>query len=396
MSSAELSHGAVVHVITTMARGGAQRTALEIAARLHRPDRPQYLIAGAPGDLDDEARARLGSRFVRARSLSNAVSVLGDVCALSDVHAKLSRIAHGRPIVVHTHSLKAGLVGRLAGRAVHGARLVHMLHGFAFDVVAAKSTSRLLQRAGPSLVCAVERVAAAAGDLQLFVSAADMATATRLRIGRPERSRLVRAGVDAARFTGATRDRAERARVRRDLDVDDDALLAVTVGNLKPQKDPLLHVEILRAWRALSPGAHLVFLGDGPLRGQMIARARDLGVHDALLLPGAVPDARPYLAAADVMLLASAWEGMPMSVLEGIAAGLAVVVRDAGWGAELAWAPAQTLVRLPVDAAAARFAAALAHVCRGAPPVVVELPSAFTLEGMLAELSEIYDEILAG
>lgn len=392
---------AVVHVITTMAGGGAQRVALEIAARLHSDARPQWLLAGVRdggsdhngergGDLVDEARARLGARFITVPSLGNARRPLRDLVALDELHARLTRIRDGAPrerggVVVHTHSIKAGLLGRIAGRAVRGARVMHTLHGFAFDALGGSR--------GPARVAAIERAAAAFGDLQLFVSEADRETARRLHIGDDVRARIVRAGIDEERFRGAALDDDARTRMRRTLGVPMDAPLAVTVANLKPQKDPLFHVEVLAAWRTRSPSAQLVFLGSGPLRDDVLARARALGVSDALHLSGAVADTRPYLAAADVMLLASAWEGLPCSVLEGLAAGVPVVVRDAGWGRDLAFA-GRALARVPREGSAADVATSLLGM-RGTPRAVVALPAEFTVDGMLAAVSSIYDELTA-
>ncbi len=409
---------AVVHVITTMAGGGAQRVALEIAARLHSEERPQYLLAGVPeddtggsrasgtlasGGLVDEARTRLGMRFVRVPSLSNARSPLRDLAALDEIHARLagirsslSRDVRGRRrLIVHTHSIKAGLLGRIAGRAIRDARVVHMLHGFAFDALGGAR--------GRSRVALVERLAAAFGDVQLFVSEADRETARRLRIGRRDDapadhpayhlSRIVRAGVDPARFRNAALDELARRRVREELRIPLEAPLAVTVANFKPQKDPLFHVDILAAWRALEPNAQLVFLGAGPLREAAVARARALHVEGALHLPGAVSDPRPFLAAADVMLLASAWEGLPCSVLEGLVAGVPVVVRDTGWGRDLAFAGA-SLSRVERDATAADVAKALV-AARAIPRASVALPAEFTVDGMLAAVSSLYDELTA-
>lgn len=358
----------VIHVITSLERGGAQRVALEIASRLHDPGRPQLLVTGQPGSLDEEAQRRLGTRLLRLPDLVGALDPLKDVAAATGlvrlIDHQVDRL--GSPVVVHTHSSKAGVLGRLAARAVRGVVAVHTVHGFGLAAS---------PRHGWALEAA-ERVAAAAGDVTVFVSEADRRRAEELGL-LIRRAETIRAGVDPAPFVALRRPR-------------EGGHLAVTVGNLKAQKDPLFHVEILAAWRRIDPRARLVFLGDGPLRNEVGRRARALGVQDALELPGFVADVRPYLAAADVFLLASAWEGLPCSVLEATAAGLPCVVRG-GWAEDLAWA--KSVQALAVDAPAEEFARALVARCAKAPRVP-KLPREFTLDGMLAAVGELYDELI--
>lgn len=389
---------AVVQIVTSLdTLGGAQRVAVEIAARLHSEKRPQWLLAGCSDvaassgalTLVRKRLAERGARLVLVPSLSNETSPFASLAALDEIHARLVRIRAELPrrerLIVHTHSIKAGLVGRMAGRAMRGSRVVHTLHGFAFDVLGGAR--------GRALVMGVERLAASFGDVQLFVSDADRETARHLRIGARARSLVVRAGVDVTRYTGAALDAGARRKTRSELGASDDAPVAVTVGNLKPQKDPLFHVEVLAAWRALGPAsrdARLVFLGDGPLRAATEARAKTLAVDAALSLPGAQAPA-PWLAAADVMLLASQWEGLPCSVLEGLAAGLPVVVKDAGWGRDLAFAGAM-LTRAGESASPVDVARAL-EAARQTPKRAVALPAEFTVDGMLLALSSLYDEL---
>jgi glycosyltransferase involved in cell wall biosynthesis len=369
----------VVHVITALERGGAQRNTLETCARLHHPRRPQLLVAGSGGDLDDEARQRLGPRFIALPSLRHPISALDDVRALADLRRILRRESERlrRPVVVHTHSSKAGVLGRLAAASV-GLPAVHTIHGFGIDALGARARPLLL---------AAERAVDPVTDVAVFVSEADAAFAHELGLFRRAARRVIRSGVDDHHFR-VVRDSDDRGAVRQRLGIPDDAPVAVTVANLKPQKDPLFHVDVLAAWRQRRADARLVFAGDGPLRGEVLAHARAVGVADALHLVGFVDDVRPLLAAADVFLLASAWEGLPRSVLEATAAGLPCVVRDSGWASDVAFA--RSVQALPSTAPATAFAERLAGRHRAAPR---RLPRAFTLGGMLEDLRGLYNEL---
>lgn len=371
----------VVQIVTGLERGGAQRVALETAARLHRPERPQLLVTGPPSDLEDEARARLGRRLLHVDELRRPLHPLVDTAALLSLHRLLHRLRDrlGAPLVVHTHTSKAGIVGRLAARAVPGVHVVHTVHGF--------GTRALGERQRPLLDVA-ERIAGAATDVLVFVSSADIAEADAARLAPSARRRLIRAGVsetDAA-------DDEERTRSRASFGVDRAAPLAVTVANLKPQKDPLFHVEVLAAWRRRRPDARLLFVGDGELRGETLARARALGVEDALVLPGFLAEPRRAYAAGDVFLLASRYEGLPCSTLEALTAGLPVVVRDAGWADDLSFT---TRVHRRGQEVSAEEMAALLESALAQGRQHVPLPRSFTVDGMLADLDALYDEVLS-
>lgn len=388
----------VIHVVTSLERGGAQRNTLETAARLHDPGRPQLLVSGAPGALDTEAARRLGARFMRVPDLVGPVHPPHDMAAAFGLLRLLDRQVErlGAPVVVHTHSSKAGILGRLVARAVPGVIVVHTVHGFGLDALGPRRRWALE---------AAERVAGPAADVMVFVSEADRLAAEAMKLARPPvRSLTIRSGVDPTPFKALRGDTARRATARLRMGVPHDAPLAVTVGNLKPQKDPLFHLEILAAWRRSAPDARLLFVGDGPLRTAAESRAKALGVADALLLPGFIENTTHALAAADVFLLASAWEGLPRAVLEALAAGLPCVVRDTGWASDLSWAKHCTT--LPPDAAAQAFASALVRAIErtGRAPGQgarrsprrrhSPLPRAFTLDGMLLDLSDLYDELV--
>jgi glycosyltransferase involved in cell wall biosynthesis len=375
---------AVVHVITALERGGAQRNTLETVARLHHPRRPQFLVSGKGGELDEEASARLGPRFIQAPSLKNPIAGVADLRAVDELGRILSRVrlGHRDPVVVHTHSSKAGILGRLAAGAA-GMQTVHTVHGFGVDALGPRLRPVLL---------AAERVVDPLTDVAVFVSESDVAFADAHGLfGRSER-RVIRSGIDDTVFR-ALREQTTRAQlrttVRERFGIDDAAPLAVTVANLKRQKDPLFHIDILAAWRRVDARAQLVFVGDGPLRDEAVGHARALEVDSALHLVGFVDDVRPYLAAADIFLLASAWEGLPRSVLEATAAGLPCVVRNTGWAHDVGFA--RSVTALPAASSSpADFARALSARHYRAPQ---KLPRAFTLDGMLDDLRTLYDRL---
>lgn len=375
----------VVQVITALERGGAQRVALESAARLQGPAFDVHLVSGDGGALAQEARARLGTRWHVVPDLRNAMG-RHDLTALFALGRLLDRLhaTSPGPLIVHTHSSKAGILGRLAASALPGVTIIHTVHGFGLRALG--------PRARPYLQLA-EAVASRVTDTLVFVSEHDRAQARALALTPRSGTRVIRAGVEVA--MPATRHEAEAfgQRARAALGIAAHAPVALTVANMKAQKDPLFHVDVLAAWRAHRPDAALIFLGDGPLRAAMTARARACGVEGALHIPGFVDDPTPFFAAANVYLLASRWEGLPCAALEAVAWGLPVVVRHEGWADELDFCDA--LYRFPPETAPTALARALEEAVDGAmagSPQATPLPRAFTRAGMLEELGLLYRE----
>jgi glycosyltransferase involved in cell wall biosynthesis len=136
--------------------------------------------------------------------------------------------------------------------------------------------------------------------------------------------RRIQNGVDTERFRPV--DPAERIALRASLRLPPDRVLCVFVGRLVPQKNPEALLDI---WRARPPGeAHLLLVGDGPLRSALAARIAADRSGDRVTLVGATCDSASYLRASDLFVLPSRAEGMPNALLEALACGLPAVATD--------------------------------------------------------------------
>lgn len=215
------------------------------------------------------------------------------------------------PDVVHLHSAKAGLAGRLAIRG----RVPTVFQPHAWSFHAADGP---LQGASTRW----ERMALRWTDLLIAVSRGELDEGLRLGI-RARRSEVISNGVDTTYFTPADRLQA-RERLGQSP-----GPMAVVLGRLARQKGQDLAIDAWAQVRALVPGARLAIVGDGPERPEL-ARALPPGVS----LHGAVADPRDWYAAADVVLLPSRWEGMALVPLEAMASGRAVVGFDVAGVAE--------------------------------------------------------------
>jgi glycosyltransferase involved in cell wall biosynthesis len=217
-----------------------------------------------------------------------------------------------RPDVVHLHSSKAGLAGRLPPGTARGHRplVVFQPHGWSWPA-AGQGLGRL--------ALLWERAAARRTDLLVCVGAGEAQLAIAGRV--PGHLRIVRNGVDLTRFRPA--DAEERARARARLGVAPDVPLAVCVGRVTRQKGQDV---LLKAWplvRAGCPGAELAIVGSGDRLAEFRGRT-GAGVRFTY----EVDDPRPWYAASDVVVLPSRWEGLPFTALEAMAMGRPVVASD--------------------------------------------------------------------
>lgn len=294
-------------------------------------------------------------------------------------------VAAVRPDLVHAHSAKAGLAGRLAVRG--RIPTVFQPHAWSFEAVGGVTAA---------LARAWERWAARWADRVVCVSGAERLTGE--RAGVRARWRVIANGVDTERFrpaAGTVRDvRAVRAGIPLLAGVPAEAPLVVCVGRLCPQKGQDV---LLAAWGAVVrrvPGARLVLVGDGP----DAVRLRDLaGADGGVLFAGAAADVVPWYRAADLVVLPSRWEGMALAPLEAMACGRPVVLTDVD-GARESLPPGRAPVPAGDPAALAR---ALTRLLLD-PPLRASLGhegrrhvlTAHDVRHTAAAVTEVYRELL--
>ncbi len=307
---------AVVHVITKLELGGAQENTLYTVGHLDRREFEPYLLAGPGGLLDGEARALLGGRFLTVPHLVREVRPWSDWRAYREIGRVLLDIRRGHPgpMVVHTHSSKAGILGREAARAAGADAVIHSVHGFGFNPRQA--------RPARALFVGIERRAARGTDAFIAVSRANMSEGERLGLFLPGAASLIRSGIVIDDFARPKRPARE---VRASLGVPPDAPVALMIACFKPQKAPVDFVRAAALVSAARPDARFLVVGDGELRPAVEAAVRGLGLEGKVLLLGWRRDVPDLLHAADLLALTSLWEGLPRVCPQAMAAGRPVV-----------------------------------------------------------------------
>ena len=299
----------VAHVITRLIVGGAQENTLASVVELRRRGRfDADLILGPThgpeGTLVPEAR-RLGVEPRLIRSLRREVNPLLDPVALGALTLMFRR---DRYDIVHTHSSKAGVLGRIAACAARVPAIVHTVHGWGFNDRQPLLVNKTFTEA--------ERWCAGFTDALVTVTPRDTEVGLALGIGRPAQYTTIRSGIDIAHFRTP---RWSRQQVRGDLGLPADAPVVVGIMRLVPQKAPLDFIEAAGRLLREVPDARVLIVGDGPLRQQAEARCRTLRIRDRVVFTGLRTDVPDLLAAADVLGLASLWEGLPRVIPQAMA-----------------------------------------------------------------------------
>jgi len=332
-----LSPSPRVLVLVTLAEiGGAQEyVAALLPALVEHFD--VTVAAWGPGPLR-AATERAGAHYVPLRHVRRAIRPGHDLLGLVEL---IRLFRKERPQILHANSSKAGLLGRLAAAIMHVPIRIFTVHGWAY--AASSSASARLFRL-------LERLMRPLTTTTICVSENGREVGLRARTCRADRTVVIRNAVDVSA--------ARRARHEAEIP------LIVSVGRLKPPKD---FPTLVRALAALEPGSfRSLIIGDGPRRAELLSEIKRHGLEQTVELVGERDDIAELLSTADIFVLSSASEGMPISIIEAMAAELPVVATAVGGIPELI-VDGETGFLVP-----ARDSSALAHAlgCLVADPAL--------------------------
>jgi glycosyltransferase involved in cell wall biosynthesis len=305
----------LLYVITKLELGGAQKQLLSLINALDKKKYNVFLLTAKEGYLVPEASAIKGLILKKSRFLERLINPLKDVFALFEIYCFIKR---NKIQIVHTHSSKAGILGRLAARLAKAPVIVHTVHGWSFNEY---------QSAGIKyLYVLLERTCAAFTGKIIVVSRFDREAGLKRLIGRAGQYILIRYGLDARRFESAK----DCNKSNRILGLSDTDSVVGMVACFKPQKAPLDFIELAALLKKDFPGTKFVLVGDGELRKKIELRIRQLNLEGQVILTGWRDDIALILSRLDVFVLTSLWEGLPIVVLEAMAAGVALAATDTG------------------------------------------------------------------
>jgi glycosyltransferase involved in cell wall biosynthesis len=336
------------------------------------------------GNLFDLA-ARKGVACIAMPGLGREVRPWRDLRALIGLYRMMRRF---RPQIVHTHTAKAGMLGRLAARAARVPVIVHTFHGHVLRGYFGPLTTAFYR--------AVERRLGASSDVLVAVSDAVKSDLVALGVAPAAKIRVIPLGLDLEPLAAAL----PRGSLRREAGVPDGAPLVGIVGRLAPIKDVGTFLRAAAAVRATTPGVHFAVVGDGEERARLEAERTRLGVDDCVFFHGWRRDMAAVYGDLDVVVNCSRNEGTPVALIEALAAGRPVVATRVGGTPDLLGDGRRGVLVAPGDAAA--LAAGIVDALRRSDPLLARVREgqAYALahhssRRLIDDVDALYRELLA-
>jgi glycosyltransferase involved in cell wall biosynthesis len=307
----------LVHVITRMVRGGAQKMLLELLRRLDRGKFKSTLVTG-PEDSAGSSLLQEAKRYARViviPQLVRRISPLLDTVALLRLYFLLKRL---RPSIVHLHTYKAGVIGSISARLAGVKSIIFSPHGHIFEKGAnipgvPKGRFRL------QLLYWLVRFAKECSDRIVTLSEIDKLSHLRLGLGRSYKYCVIRNGIDPSELRGI-----------RSIAETPFGLRIGTLGRLVSEKGQKYLIKAFDLVRKHHPQAILFIGGEGPLRKELARLVEELQLQDCVNFLGEVEHPRKLLEKIDIYVQPSLYESQGLSIMEAMAAGIPVIATDVG------------------------------------------------------------------
>ena len=308
----------VLNIITRLEQGGAPLALLETVRRIS----PRFQVDIAVGQTDDPAQDLLNTPLVKGLRIIQVPHMRRNIHPFRDLGAlwQLIRIIRaGRYDIVHTHTSKAGLLGRVAAYLCGVTAVVHSPHGTVLEGYFGTFTTRFF--------ALLERLCAHISRRIICLTPLEIEQYRAVRIGQKAQYTHVFNGIDIDAYEART---GNPDALRRALSISPQDIVATIVGRLVPVKG---HTNLLHAFQIASqthPNLLLLITGDGELRSELEQLAQHLGITDRVRFLGWRDDTAEILEISDLFVLSSLNEGLGLVLVEAMAKHLPIVATRVG------------------------------------------------------------------
>lgn len=302
----------VLHLITRIAIGGAQDNTL-LTVENHNRNLYTVHLAANPNDSWLNRAQATADIFHPLPNLIRPINPIKDFQALLNIINLLRREQFD---VVHTHSSKAGILGRIAARIAGVPVVVHTIHGFPFHDFMSP-----LKR---HFYITLERSLRTFADFYITVCELNRTQAIELNLVHPENSQTVYSGISFAKLDRPS----DPKTTRQQLNIPDGWQTIVMVGRLDQQKAPHYLIDAFSKVQQQCPKTLLLLVGDGELQPLLEHQVQQLRLTDQVRFLGSREDVPEILKASDIFALSSLWEGLGRAMTEAMLVGLPVVVPE--------------------------------------------------------------------
>ncbi|MEW6089021.1 MAG: glycosyltransferase family 4 protein [bacterium] len=304
----------IIQIVTKLELGGAQVIVLDLCRKLIAENMEVILITNDEGILVPDAKAIKNLKIYFVPELDRKINIKKDIKCLITLSKILKK---EKPYIVHTHSSKAGILGRLAARINKVPIVVHTIHGFAFN----ESQNAFYNK----FIVFLERLSARWADILIAVSYDVMLKGQHKNIGREDQYRVICNGVDISLLRNIKIDKNNKI---KELNLDASFPIIGMIACLKPQKSPQDFVKVAETVLQKNKNAQFILIGDGILRNEVEMLINNYELEDNVHLLGWRRDIPDLLSIMDIFVLTSLWEGLPLTVLEAMTCKKPVVVTN--------------------------------------------------------------------
>ncbi len=300
----------ILHIITKLQFGGAQQNTLYTTANTDKKKFHSLIAAGNGGIL---GKNRTDLEIIYIPYLRREINPLKDILALYQLY-RIIKIQ--KPAIVHTHSSKAGILGRIAARLCKVPTIIHTFHGFGFN-----DRQNFIKK---WIFISLEKVCARITDILIFVSKSNMETAKALKIGKEKRYNLIRSGIALNEYPSQININDKKEKLKLPLN----GKIIVSLGNLKPQKNPKGFIQLAKKIISKRKDTYFVFVGGGERLDEINSSIAAGNFSEHCRFIGWRKDSAEILKIADIFILTSLWEGLPRSLVEALKSGLPSICYD--------------------------------------------------------------------
>ncbi|MGO5342472.1 MULTISPECIES: glycosyltransferase family 4 protein [Enterobacterales] len=304
----------IAHIQLLPLLTGVQRVSLDELSRLNKCDFESYIICKEYGPLIEEC-IKNNIKFIYCKNLVRNISITQDFRAFWSLYKLFKK---NKFDIVHTHSSKTGVIGRIAAKLAGVPMVIHTVHGFSFPSAKGKLTKLIY--------FLMEWLGTKCSDKVICLHDKDRNFAKKYLGAKNKQLEIIPNGVDIMKFHPPTE--YEKKIIREELHIPSEAIVIGMVGRLWKQKNPKLLMNSALSILEANKNIHLVFVGDGEFRSELEFTAENYSIKNQVHILGWRSDSNHILKAFDIFVLPSLWEGMPLAILEAQATGIPCIVSN--------------------------------------------------------------------
>jgi glycosyltransferase involved in cell wall biosynthesis len=294
--------GIVVQCMAKMELGGAQIRIIEL---MRETGKNGYLITGKGGILYSKVKDEFKKRHIALKYLKREINPVYDLLCLFELRNALIKL-HRRfgKVILHTHGSKAGVIGRIVSGSLPFCYSIHTVHGYPINPYVNPFKRFIYLNS--------ERIASLFGDVIITQAKVHIERSKKWSIGKRNEFYHIPNFIKISDFKTEKREKSKD-------------ILIGTIGNLKPQKNPIIWAKVALKVTSKYPDVSFIYAGDGPLFEKVSKMTHS---NNRIKLIGWIDDLPDLLPRIDIFFLPSRWEGMPRTVLEAMASSLPVVASN--------------------------------------------------------------------